>query len=388
MHGAVLPRPGGLPDILPAALHAVGLSPNPVTLTDPLVTTADSETSQGSNEQIRTLSFPTASRACVVLADGLGFNQLRARRGHVPNIRAVGLSDPVTTVAPSTTAAGITSFGTGQLPGRTAMAGYALRVPGEEKTFSLISWDDPQVRPEQWQTVPTLFERLPGEPVSIIQPQKFVKSGLTLAALRGATTVVAETLLDRVNAAAFQLKRNTKLVYLYWGEIDAVGHKHGWQSEQWTKELELFDAEFGRLLRILPPDTLVVLTADHGMVDVTERIDIAKNLALYTGVDCVAGESRAVHLYTDHPQEVAARWSQELGEKAWVLETDQAIAAGIFGSTTATTRQRIGNVLAFARGTTVLVDSRYQSEKAINLIGVHGSLTAAEMEIPCIATLT
>ncbi|MDO5025659.1 MAG: alkaline phosphatase family protein [Trueperella sp.] len=387
MHGAVLPRPGGIADILPAAMRATGLTPSPLALPDQQLMPGRAP-DWNDGERLELLSFPAAARACVVLVDGLGINQLRARRGHIPHIRSLGLDDAITTVAPSTTAAGITSFATGQLPGRTGMAGYALRVPGTAKTFSLIAWDDPAVQPEQWQTVPTFFERLPASAARIIQPQKFVDSGLTLAALRGATTRVAETLPDRVSAAVSELRGETKLVYLYWGDLDSIGHKYGWQSEKWTAALETFDAEFGRLLRQVPPETLVILTADHGMVDVTERIDIAHNPALTAGVDCVAGESRAVHLYTDHPQEVAARWQQELGEKVWVMETDQAIARGIFGPTTGITRQRIGSVLAFAQGTTAIVDSRYQSEKAINLIGVHGSLTAAEMEIPCVVTRT
>lgn len=44
----------------------------------------------------------------------------------------------------------------------------------------------------------------------------------------------------------------------------------------------------------------------------------------------------------------------------------------------------IGDVVVFARGKTVVVDSASQTPGSIALVGVHGSLTAHEMLVPCI----
>lgn len=360
--GAQLPASENLTQVMPAVLTAIG------------------------EPHESTLSFPQASRACVVMVDGLDFHNLDVRRGHAPTLRALGIDRAITTVVPSTTAAGISSFGTGRWPGQTAMGGYALRVPGSAEVFNLIAWNSPALSPESWQTQPTFFETSTRDLVKI-QPRKFVGSGLTRAGLRGARTVVAERLEARVDATLAELRAGADLAYLYWGDIDSTGHHSGWESEAWIAQLEHFDAELGRLRRMLPSDTLLVVTADHGMVDVAERIDIADNQLLTRGIDVVAGESRAVHLYTDAAATVATRWREVLGDQAWVLTRDEAVEAGLFGSMTPHAHEVFGDVIAFAKGQTVIVDSRYQSADAIGLIGVHGSLTAEEMMIPLIVDL-
>jgi hypothetical protein len=67
---------------------------------------------------------------------------------------------------------------------------------------------------------------------------------------------------------------------------------------EWTAEVERVDAELGRLVAAVPADTAVYVTADHGMLDVPfdERLDLAAEPQLLTGVRHVGGEARAVQL--------------------------------------------------------------------------------------------
>ncbi|MDP9807125.1 putative AlkP superfamily pyrophosphatase or phosphodiesterase [Trueperella bonasi] len=370
LDGAIRPKVKNLSSVMTSALAAIGKGS---------LTGIASQAETAKREA--TFDFPAAKRACVVLADGLGYHQLSQRFGHAPNIRTFGNQNFITTVVPSTTAAGITSLGTGLMPGQTAVAGYSLKVPGTRDVFSLISWNSPRVNPETWQTQSTLFETVGGELVKV-QPAKYVSSGLTQTGLRGGRTVVAENLTERVDATVRELRAEADLVYLYWDRIDATGHRYGWTSEQWIVELEHFDEEFGRLVRSLPSDTLVVLTADHGMIDVSERIDIRSFDELTRDVDVVAGESRAVQVYTSRPEDVANRWQEFFEDDAWILTKSQAVAEGLFGPVTDFASNVIGDVFAFAKGTLAIVDSKFQSPGAIGLIGVHGSLTQEEMHIP------
>ena len=111
-----------------------------------------------------------------------------------------------------------------------------------------------------------------------------------------------QRLADRVDACVYELM-GPALVYLYWGEVDKIGHHHGWGSWQWGDEVGSLDRELARLERMLPPDTLLIVTADHGMVDVdrAQRWDVARTPALADGVDLVAGEPRALHVHTSTP---------------------------------------------------------------------------------------
>src|SRR5690606_20520889 len=133
---------------------------------------------------------------------------------------------------------------------------------------------------------------------------------------------------------------------------------------QWGEEVEAADAELARLARELPRGTLLLITADHGMVDLVgdSRIDVGTTPELARGVELVAGEPRAVHVHCEDGQAaaVAARWRDVLGETAWVLLREEAEAAGLFGPLGEKNRAVIGDVVVAARGRRAVVDSRTQ----------------------------
>lgn len=359
------PGAGGLPGILAASLVAAGMEPH-----DRLATLRDG------------LTFPTARRVCVVLVDGLGYAQLTERSGHFPFLRRRDVR-VTTTVAPSTTAAAVTSFGTGLTPGETGMLGYTVREP-EGRLLNLIRWDDGSEAMKLWQAQRTLAEHLAQpERFAVLAPARFAGSGLTVAALRGAREIPAETLEQRVDGAVAELRSGrADVAYVYWGEVDHAGHVHGWGSWEWGEEASRTDAELGRLAASLPADTLLVITADHGMIDVAARTDVATTPQLAEGVTLISGEPRASHLHTADPGGVVARWQDFLGDSALVLRREEALP--LFGRVTERFRPVIGDVVVFMRGRDVVVDSRTQTPGSIDLVGVHGSLTRAEMEIPLI----
>lgn len=240
--------------------------------------------------------------------------------------------------------------------------------------------------PTQWQPVPTYFERLAEEGVSsaVVSPARFAGSGLTGAALRGARHVPADTLEQRVSAALRELRAGTPVVYLYWSEIDHSGHAHGVASDAWIGQVEQFDAGLAMLMRGLPSGVRVVLTADHGMINVEPDriIDVASTPALREGVRIVAGETRAAHVHAEEGRadEVEERWRETLGESAWVLSRAQMPALIGEGSGASV----IGDLLVLARGCGGVVDSRTQSAAAIAMPGIHGSVTPTEMRIPVV----
>ncbi len=355
---------------LSASLDAVGL-PTSSSLSD-------------SAQDRELLGLPAVERVCFVLADGLGWFNLQSRIGHAPTLRAWNAEAPISSAVPSTTAAAITTICTGELPGRTSMLSYELRSPHTGRGFSLITWEKSGLDPSAWQPEATIFERL-GErstECAVVQQRKFVGSGLTLCAYRGAHTVMGESLEDRVSAAARALRSGKRAAYIYWRELDHVGHGQGCESDAWIETLEEFDAGMRCLARSVPRGTLIVLTADHGMLDIGERLDIAECPELLADVDCVSGEERARHLYTGLPEAVATRWREELGEAVLVMTKDEFIATGALGEPTEHARSVMGDVIVCADGSLSLFDSRGREPGRAPMIGVHGSLTDVEMRVP------
>lgn len=325
-----------------------------------------------------------AHQLLLILVDGLGYELIEEYMGHAPTLRRVrGDVRSIHTVVPSTTAAAITAFGTGERPGATNMVGFSVAYGGT--VMNLLAMEGGPA-PSEWQPVPTYFERLAAADVAsaVVSPARFAGSGLTGAALRGARHVPAETLDERVSAALRELRAGTPVVYLYWSEIDHAGHGSGVGSDSWIANLEEFDAGLARLLRSLPAGVRTVMTADHGMinVDASQIVDVASTPALCEGVRIVAGETRAVHVHADagRADEVEARWRDVLGESAWIV-SGEAISALIGAGDGAAV---IGDFLVLARGRGGVVDSRTQSASAIAMPGVHGSLTSTEMRIPVV----
>ncbi|MEW1947639.1 nucleotide pyrophosphatase/phosphodiesterase family protein [Pseudarthrobacter sp902506025] len=347
-----------------------------------------------------TLGFPAASRVCVVLADGLGRNLLKQKSAHTPFLRSVlqaGQGDvPVwlDSAFPSTTAAALSSFGTGLPAGQHGMVGYDVLDPDQDKVVNLLGNWDPGVDPSAWQPFPTVFERIAGQvDVSTVSLSQFDGSPMTRAALRGGRFIPGTTAHARTAAAAEAMAApGPSLMYFYVNDLDKAGHRYGCRSEQWEHQLEELDATVKRLNSTLPAGTTILLTADHGMLDVAEpqRIDFSTDSALVEGVRHTAGEPRMVHLYLEEThlsdggaERLLAAWKARFGDRIWAFTRGEAVAGGLFGKDVRPAVEgRIGDVMIAARDAVALYDGRRMRPTAMEVVGQHGSLTKAEREVP------
>lgn len=345
-----------------------------------------------------TLDFPPSSRICVVLADGLGRNLLKQKSAHTPFLRSIMQAGqgPVPvwldSTFPSTTAAALASFGTGVGPGQHGLVGYDVLDPDQDKVVNMLGNWDPGVDPVAWQPFPTVFERAAASvEVTTVSLPQFGNSPMTQAALRGGRFISGTTSHARTGAAAEAMAAaGPSLMYFYVNELDKAGHRFGCQSEQWEHQLEELDATVKRLNATLPAGTTVLLTADHGMLDVPpqQRIDYAADPALIAGVKHTAGEPRMVHLYLEEGVDSAGRdrlleaWRSRFGDRIWAFSRDEAVAGGLFGALRPAVGPRIGDVMIAARDALALYDKRRVRPAAMDVVGQHGSLTKAEREVP------
>lgn len=344
------------------------------------------------------LDLPPAKRVCVVLADGLGRNLLKQKTAHTPFLRSVMQAGqgkvPVSldSAFPSTTAASLASFGTGLSAGQHGMVGYDVLDPDQDRVVNMLGNWDAGVDPRLWQPFPTVFELAAGHvDVTTVSLPQFSSSAMTQAALRGGRFVTGTTSHARTGAAAEAMAGSgPSLMYFYVNELDKAGHRYGCQSPQWEHQLEELDATVKRLNATLPPGTTVLLTADHGMVDVPEsqRIDYSAEAELIAGVRHTAGEPRMVHLYLEDGAGDAGRarlldaWRSRFGDRIWAFTRDEAIAGGLFGDVRPAVAGRIGDVMIAARDALALYDTRRVRPTALAVVGQHGSLTKAEREVP------
>ena len=330
----------------------------------------------------------------VLLVDGLGWNLLLANLDVTPFLAGLvqAGADPVSVGFPSTTATSMASFGTGQPAGRHGLVGYTFALPGSDAPLNALRWDT-TADPLDVQPVPTVLERAGDAGLDVVHValRSFEGSGLTRAALRGARYPGADTLGEAVQVTA-QVTADAAagprraLVYVYTGDLDNVGHIRGCGSDGWRAQLEQVDLFVRQLHRSLPPGALLLVTADHGMVDVgpADRVDVDTEPLLRAGVRLVAGEPRARHLYARDgaASDVLATWRDRLGDTAQVLSRDEVVDAGWFGpSVAAQVLPRIGDVVVAPTGPTAVVATRTHPREA-RLVGYHGSTTPDEVLVP------
>lgn len=335
--------------------------------------------------------LPPARSAIVLVIDGLGAQNLAARRGHARFLSAIaGRRDVARTVFPSTTAAALTSLLTGRAPGSHGIVGYRVRVPGTDRAPNqLKGWESDGLDPLSWQRAVPLLEResARGRPCFAVSRAEYRDSGFTRATLRGAEHVGSDDPAERTVIAADLARRHPgAFVYAYIPDLDVAGHKHGWESDEWASALERVDAAVRALGDALAPGVGAIVTADHGMVDVPRhrQVLLQEGDALLRDVALVGGEPRMLHLYAQPgaADAVADVWRESESARSWVLTRDEAISAGLFGPVDAEVRERIGDVVVAARSAVAYYDDRVDDKAAQRMVGQHGSLTSQERIVP------
>lgn len=342
-----------------------------------------------------TLRLAPVDKAVVVLADGLGLSALRARTGHARTLMAAHSKNAVLTAGfPTTTAAALATLTTGVQPGEHGLVGYQVLDSAHDRVVNqLTGWDD-RLDPDTWQRCNTVFQTAAhvGVPGFAIGVERYRDTGFSRAVLRGADYRAANTMSDRLAVARDILDETDKaIVYVYVPELDQAGHSHGWQSPQWTERLELLDAAVGEFTGSLKANEGLLITADHGVIDVPQHQHVLFDTepGLIDGIRHIAGEPRCLQLYfepdasAEHRAVVTERWRQAESARSTVVTRNEAIAQRWFGDQVhPDVVPRIGDLLVAARKGIAYYDSRVKKNSGRTMVGQHGSLSTDETRVP------
>lgn len=361
-----------LKDVIPSAIRAL----------NPLLMNKDS---------VKLIDFiPPSSHVVVLLVDGLGEIQLR-NFGAGSFLNQSTTAVPMRTQFPSTTPVALGSLGTGETPGQHGFVGASFFLPEEDSIFAPLKWGS-SPHPISMTPSTPLFEWAAnnGIDVASIAREKYRNSGITKSVLRGgvyfgsAELVGMEKIVrDRINESV-----TPALTYVYWPDLDRVGHVHGPGSHQWVAELRLVDSFVTRLVGAIMDngalDISLVVTSDHGMVlcPVDRRIHIESNVDLMRDVNLIAGDPRARHIYTraGAGHDAATRWQSILGKDFSVVPREELIQGKLFPNFDSDFFHRLGDFMVIARNDVML--SSTSDSRTSSLLGQHGSTSEAEMLIP------
>jgi predicted AlkP superfamily pyrophosphatase or phosphodiesterase len=332
-----------------------------------------------------------SGRELLFLIDGCGADVLATYANVAPTLASLVSHATVQTSFPSTTATSLATLTTGEMPGTHGMLGYTVQVPRSGgRILNTLKWDE-RVDPVIWQPVPTLFERgmAAGITTTHVAAKRYENSGFTRAVFRGAHYKGANITSDLLKETIDALKVSPSFVYLYVNDLDSAGHSDGVGSDKWLAALTSIDQLVALLIEQVPRGTRIWVTADHGMINVGEKVVLGQDNELLTDIAVIAGEPRARHLYlgqkADSPQalsEVINRWSEFFGKKVMLHSRATAIASGLFGAEVSqAAAERAGDVIAIAQDGLVLLDPM-RADKEGEMVGHHGGDSEIESSVP------
>jgi predicted AlkP superfamily pyrophosphatase or phosphodiesterase len=334
------------------------------------------------------LGYKPKSKILVVLVDGMGAENVLARAGHAPWLAreiaggATGLSS-----FPATTSTNIAGFATGMNPGEHGFIGHVVSDSRFGVRLNLLNgWTD-ETDPTLWQPHVTVSERAAAQGVAcnVIAAEEYRSTGFTKATMRQANFVGVDDLRERFDQA-LELLGGTEdsINYLYVPELDKFGHLNGWQSPGWAIQLEIVASEIDRLIKRLPKDAGVVITADHGMIDSLEddKVELAELLDPF-GVEFFGGDTRTALLYL---QEAGGtkEIQKAIGDSRFFNCYTPSELEAWYGEFGQQAKDRLPSLILIAKGEHTLYHSRFSKQKSYRMIAHHGAFTNAELRIPLI----
>lgn len=324
-----------------------------------------------------------AEQVVLLVLDGLGWDQLQARREIAPTLAALQ-GGPITTVAPTTTATALSSIATGLTPGEHGLIGYRIAIGGE--VMNVLRWAvDGENRRRS--NVPSEIQRFPafmGEAVPVVTPAELIGSAFSEGHLRGSTGVGYRLPSSMCIETARLLAEGERFVYAYYAGIDKIAHERGF-GEFYDAELTAADRLVGDMLDRLPAGAALLVTADHGQVDVGGNIieptaDLLRHVAQQSG----EGRFRWLHAHRGGFDDLLAAATEEFSDTGWVRSREELIADGWFGPTVSPqVAQRLGDVAIMAREPVSYHDP--DDSGPFELVCRHGSMTSAEVYVPLVA---
>jgi hypothetical protein len=326
-----------------------------------------------------------ASQIVLLVLDGLGTEQLAPRRSLTP-VLSSGSGGPVTSVAPSTTACALTSLVTGLVPAQHGVLGYRLAL--DHDVFNVLQWRlgsaDARIRvpPPVFQPFPA-FPGAPG-PVPVVTRSDYGPTGFSAAHLGSADLYQWYTPAGLVTGVRRLLAAGSPFVYAYYEGIDRVAHAQG-LGDHFDDELRAVDRLVGDVLSVLPPGAALVVTADHGQVEVGTSVEVLGD-EIMRGVSLISGEGRFrwLHARPGAASDLSEAASERYREIAWVRSREEIIEDGWLGGVpTDEVAARMGDVALIPFSPVAFLDPADTVE--LKLKARHGSLTPDEMLVPLLA---
>lgn len=339
-----------------------------------------------------------AKHILFVVIDGLGADYLGAQKESFLKAKTVG---QLSSVFPSSTAPAITSYLTGLSPAEHGVFGWFQWMKSIGQVCACLPFTaratgvclaDYGVNAQDCYSFSSFFKTLPRHSIAY-SPEAIANAPYNQLATQGAETVAYQNWVDLIPKVVQKTRAASgpTYQYLYWPDFDSSCHEFGLRSRPTASTFREADQAVAHLAgELAGEDVVMVVTADHGMIDttasdqlmLTDFPDIAKLLTMP-----LCGEPRVVycHVRAKAHQDFRRIVTEQLGDNCECFDVDTLLHEGWFGPERAQVPPHhydaLGDFVLIMKNHFTLEDV-IPGKRASSFIGMHGGVTKAEMEVP------
>jgi predicted AlkP superfamily pyrophosphatase or phosphodiesterase len=350
-------------------------------------------------------------KVALILVDSFGWRFLMNYYKEYPALKRFADSGVISKISvqfPSTTSAHVTTINSGLPVGESGVYEWFYYEPSLDAIISPLTFSYAATHRESLRNVvapgailpqQTIYQALAAHGIQsyVLQESTIAHSSYSKTLTNGAEILPFVTLSQGLLNLAYLLNslKERAYVFYYYSLLDSIAHNYGPDSAHHRAEIDTF---FTALERIFfanlerDGETLILLTADHGQVEVDPSTTRYLNRELpqltplfrvdRRGAPLVpAGSARDMFLYVKqaHLDEAYAMLAAHLRGCAEVYRTSDLIEEGFFGAHCSEVfRKRLGElvVLPYAHES---VWWHEQGKFEQTFLGHHGGLTPDEM---------
>ena len=327
----------------------------------------------------------------VILVDGLGVSNIKSAGGHASFLnQRLQSSKSLFSGFPATTTSSLTSLATGVTNGKHAVLGHRVYDRSLRRNINFLNDLGADLDPRKYQDIETISEiALRTEVmVSTIGPAEYDRSGFTMATMPNANYIKAASFQDRFASAKSALMTQNSLTYLYIPELDQLAHRYGSKSSKWLEAVEELDSELAKLSKSLPNSSGVVLTADHGIIDVdTQRHVYLDEYECFDDLEQIGGDPRVGFLYFAEDTNLETKIGQikdAIGNVADVVTIEDLVNSGWLDNLSDQAKRVAPDLVLIPKSDRVIYHRGFAKARSLLMIGQHGGMTQAEWEVPLI----
>jgi len=329
-----------------------------------------------------------------MVLDGLGYNYL-VNHGSGLWLRE-NLVSSISSVFPPSTGSAMTTFYTASAPishGITGWYVYLKKIGAVTRFLPYTTLvNDIPIEPDITSFIGSEAWLKKVERSVFVAPNRIIHSPYSKFASKGSIRIGYQSLRQLFGKVRNLTTKSQKrqFVFVYYPDLDAIAHEKGIESQAALKELVLLDKNLEKLAQEVPDNVRIIITADHGLVDIHKESTVLlgnhpelKKMLIAP----VCGDTRSCYFYIrpNKSDNFQSYMKDNLSYACTVCKSSELVQRGWFGRGNPSKEfdGRVGDFVAIMKERYALLD-RYPGQDYPDLVGQHGGVSEQELLVPLI----